>query len=100
MRLFFILFSVFIIVSGCGVDRDYVRQSEWVWDSGFRIGQGDFMKFDKQENIYQLNGDTIYYRGKPKAVLIALSKKFFNLTIRSVETGEIGYYNDIAESVQ
>lgn len=100
MRNLAILFlSVFFCSCG-GVDYKYVKSKYWSYDEGFRVGKGDFMFFDKGNENFSINGDTIFYKSKPTAIIVDLNKKYFSLTLKSIETGELGRYRDESESLQ
>jgi len=79
----------------CGhTDLNYVRSSQWVWDSGYKIGDGDFVDFDS--DFYILSHDTIYRKGIPKCVVIKTDKKGYQMVVKSLD-GQIGYYDDTQE---
>lgn len=95
----FILWLPVLFACNRAIDHEYVSKKMWEYDSGFSVGEGDFMHFSEKQNLFSLRGDTIYYKGRPKAILASLSKKYFNLTVRSIESGELGYYRNIEESM-
>jgi hypothetical protein len=76
-------------------DLKYVKESQWVWDTGFRIGKGDFVEFGKSD-LFQLFSDTITYRGKPVCTVISTDQKMYSMTVKSI-SGEIGFYADTRE---
>jgi hypothetical protein len=76
-------------------DLKYVKESQWVWDTGFRIGKGDFVEFGKSD-LFQLHTDTITYNSKPVCTVISTDKYIYSMTVKSFK-GEIGIYADIRE---
>ena len=53
-----------LILTSCHQrDLGYVRSAQWVWSSGYKIGDGDFVEFDS--DFYQLSNDTVYRKGVP-----------------------------------
>ena len=72
MRAVIIIFLLFVICS-CSDKRvsiddiSYIKINTWIWDKGFKIGQGEFISFDIDSSVFQLKNDTIYYRTIPKA---------------------------------
>ena len=82
------------------VDIEYVRSKVWEHESGFRIGEGDFVVFRNNENLFQLRRDTIYYSDTPKALVKWLDKKRFNLTVVSIDGKESGVYRNQEESLE
>ena len=77
----------------------YVKEKTWSYDSGFKIGDGDFVSFDSAE-LFQLHGDTIYYRNSPKALVKRLNKYFYEMTISSIDGKQKGAYTNVEERLQ
>ena len=77
-------------------DLDYVKYNTWQYDSGFKIGDGDFVQFESPE-IFKLSQDTIYFKGRPKALVKSTSKKKNEMKITSVDTKRSGVYINIKE---
>jgi hypothetical protein len=79
------------------LDVDYIKSTGWSHDKGYTIT--DFINF-KQGLGYSLNGDTIFFENKPRAIITSLDKKGFDLTIRSLDGKDIGHYMDEREMSQ
>ena len=77
-------------------DLDYVKEKTWSYDSGFRIGEGDFVSF-KDSNLFRLQYDTIYYKGSPKATVKTVNKHFYQMTVTSITGKQAGSYTNIEE---
>ena len=92
-------FLCLLFLSSCkhSIDTDYIKNTGWSYDKGYRIT--DFINF-KQGLGYSIKGDTIFFENKPRAIIIALDKKGFNLTIRSLDGKNIGHYMDEKEMSQ
>lgn len=76
----------------CGhTDLSYVRSSQWLWHSGHKIGDGDFVDFDS--DFYILSHDTVYRKGIPKCVVIKTDKRNYQMVVKSFD-GQTGYYDD------
>jgi len=86
--------------SGGETDYAYVKERRWAWDKGFSVGRGDVLFFGGDTGVFILRHDTILYQQKPRALVVELDKEMFNLTVRSIETGETGYYRDEGESLK
>ena len=58
-------YACILVSVGCntGFDRKFIVSKTWEFDSGIRIGNGDFIKFDF--NIVRLKNDTIIKWGRP-----------------------------------
>lgn len=82
------------------VDGTYVRSKTWSYDGGFKIGKGDFVLFDDKEKLLDLKGDTIYYEGKPRAIIESVNKKAFIMKVKSIDGKEAGTYRNPEESLE
>jgi hypothetical protein len=84
------------------VDRDteYVKEKLWSYSGGFKIGLGDFLKLDGDASLFDLKGDTIYYKTKPMARIVRLNKHLFLMKIESLKSGEEGAYINVEERLQ
>ena len=74
------------------IDIEYVKSASWVWDKGFKIGDGDFVDFDTT-NFHTISHDTIFRKGIPRCIIIKTDKDNYLMKVKSL-TGEIGYYDD------
>lgn len=82
------------------IDSTYVKSKTWSYDGGFKVGKGDFILFDEKEKLFELKGDTIYYEGKPRAIIKSVKKKTFTMQIKSIDGKEIGTYRNPEESLE
>lgn len=73
-------------------DLEYVRNNLWEYDKGFRIGDGDLVKFGVDDSVFALKNDTIFYNNKPRAIVTMTNKHFFKMTIMSIDKKEKGFY--------
>jgi hypothetical protein len=80
-------------------DLQYVQEKTWSYDSGFKIGEGDFVSFDSV-GMCQLHQDTIYYRNSPKALIKRLNKHIYEMTISSLDGKQKGTYSNLEERLQ
>ena len=100
MRYLFILTFVLLVMS-CNnepVDLTYVKSKTWSYDHGFKIGRGDFVLFEEKEKLFELKRDTIYYEGKPRAIIKNVNKKTFIMEVQSIGSNETGEYRSTEES--
>jgi hypothetical protein len=88
----FILLKIFLFSPFS--DQD-IKQAEWRYNEGYKIGDGDFMDFVTSQDVYYLKNDTIYFKNNPKAIIVSSNKLFFTLTIKSLKDGEKGVYIDM-----
>lgn len=79
------------------IDLSYVKSNLWSYDSGFKIGEGDFVEFDRKQKIFELKGDTIFYNGNPRAIIESINKKYFLMKIKSIDGKEKGEYTNVEE---
>jgi len=102
MRAVIIIFLLFVICS-CSDKRvsiddiSYVKINTWIWDKGFKIGQGEFISFDSDSSVFQLKNDTIYYRTIPKAIIRKIERKYYELIVSSIDGKTSGVYINIEE---
>jgi len=75
--------------------EEYIKKTEWRFESGDKVGEGDFMEFTTSKNIFYLKNDTIYYKNKPKAIIESSNRIFYTLTVENINSGEKGYYIDM-----
>ena len=73
------------------VDINYVKSAVWQWDKGFKIGDGDYVHFDKTD-FHTISHDTIFRKGIPRCLIIETDKEKYLMIVKSL-IGEIGYYN-------
>ncbi len=99
MVIFFASITTFLFSCANNIDIDYIKSKIWEHDSGFSVGEVDFMTFKNDQILFQLRGDTIYYSGNPKALIKSLDKKYFNLTVTSMDGKESGIYRNQEESL-
>ena len=79
------------------VDLALVRSSNWQYDNGFKIGEGDFLSFDEGSKVFALRGDTIWYKGQPCALIKKMNKKNNELVVESLDKKEKGIYINMEE---
>jgi hypothetical protein len=82
------------------LDFKYIKSKTWTYESGFKIGKGDFVLFDENNKLFDLKKDTIYYEGIPRAIITDLNKKTFTLKIKSIDGKMDGQYRNPEESLQ
>jgi hypothetical protein len=68
----------------------------WSYDGGFKIGEGDFVEFEKS-GLFKLQQDTVYYKDSPRAIVKRLNKYFYQMTISSLDGKQTGSYTNIEE---
>ena len=83
----FIMLKIFFFSQS---SNQYIKQAEWRYNSGYKIGEGDFMDFVTSKDIYYLKNDTIYFKNKPKAIIVSSNKLFFTLNIKDIKNGKKG----------
>ena len=76
------------------IDVGYIKSTGWSYTEGFRVT--DYLTFDNS-GYYSIRNDTIFVDNKPRALIIDLDKKAFDLTIRSLDGKNIGHYADDRE---
>lgn len=99
---YFLLINLSVILFACKdkpIDTVYVKSALWSWSKGFKVGDGDFIEFEKS-NFYTLKGDTILRKGVPRATIIKLDKKNFLMKIKTLDGKQEGEYRDEAESLK
>src|SRR4030095_202233 len=97
-RIILLLLFVICSCSDMGVNTDdisYVKINTWVWDKGFKIGEGDFISFDSDSSIFLLKKDTIYYKAIPKAIIGKVERKNYELIVSSIDGKNSGVYINI-----
>jgi hypothetical protein len=95
MKPVFYTLSLFFL-SACKhpIDVAYIKSTGWSYADGYRVT--DFMNFD-QGTGYIIKGDTIFFEDKPRALIVVLDKKAFDLTIESLDGKRVGHYMDERE---
>jgi hypothetical protein len=81
-------------------DLEYVRNNQWQYDKGFKIGAGDFIEFGLDTLVFTLKKDTIFYKGKARAIVTSTNKHFFEMTVKSIDNKEKGFYANTEEFTQ
>jgi hypothetical protein len=71
-------------------DLNYVQSNLWQWDSGYKIGDGDFVDFDNSA-YYKLSHDTIFREGIPKCIVVWTNAKNYEMKVKSF-AGQTGIY--------
>jgi len=56
-------------------DLNYVKEKQWGYDSGFKIGLGDFVEFDNT-GFFGLHVFQFFAKESPRALVIRLNKHF------------------------
>ncbi len=79
-------------------DKPYIRDKMWSYDGGFKVG-GDFIIF-KDPHLYRLQGDTIFYKDKPQALVVRLNKYMYQLTVSSMDGKQKGTYTNVEERLR
>lgn len=72
-------------------DIEYIQTNQWQYESGYKIGEGDFLEFDI-DTVFVLQSDTIVYKSVPKATIVRLDKYLNEIEIRSLNTKQSGIY--------
>jgi hypothetical protein len=98
-KISFIILLISLISCSDMKDFNYVKSNTWSHHSGFSVGNGDFIIFDTT-NIFYLKLDTIYYRNKPRAIIMDVNKSKFEMKVSSIDKKEIGVYINIKESLK
>lgn len=78
-------------------DLNYVRENTWVYEEGFKIGEGDFVEFEEGDTLFQLRHDTIFYHGEPRAIVTSTNKYFYQMKIKSSKDNQSGEYANTEE---
>jgi hypothetical protein len=100
MKKLLSLFIFCLLSCKSEIDYTYVKNTVWEYEKGFKIGRGDIVLFEKSQNLFVLKDDTIFYNGKPRALIKKLDKRHFQMTISSIDNKQTGFYRDEAESLQ
>jgi hypothetical protein len=102
--MFFIVFKSFrlslfsIIVSKITPpDLEYVKNNQWLYESGFKIGKGDFVEFIEGDPLFQLKGDTIYFNNKPQAIVVKTNQYLYQMIVSSIDGKYKGEYANTDE---
>lgn len=92
--------TVSIVSCKRSLDFDYIKSKTWSYENGFKIGKGDFVLFDKNDKLFDLKQDTIYYEGTPRAIITDLNKETYTLKIKSIDGKLKGEYKNPEESLR
>jgi hypothetical protein len=101
MKLILLMhFSCFVLIS-CNKkisqsDISYVKNEQWLYQNGFKLGDGDWVDFD-DSSYYSIRKDTIFKARKPIALIRKVDQKRFLLILASISTGEKGIYGSASE---
>jgi len=97
-KIFYFLCSL-IFLASCKpkIDIEYIKSTGWSYSDGYRVT--DYCTFDKS-GYYSIKNDTLFVDNIPRAIIICLDKKSYNLTIRSLDGKQIGHYMDDREMIQ
>ena len=98
-------FSLMVLVglSACRrpIDAAYIKTQQWTYEGGFKIGEGDFVQFDiPQLPVFRLVDDTVYYNGKPRAIIVGMTRDSMYIEITSVDGKVKGEYRNVDESLR
>jgi len=93
-----LLFIILGLLISCRkkINFKYVKENMWQYNKGIKIGEGDFIEFDDPQ-FFELHYDTIYYRGKAKAVITDANEVDNELILKDLDTGFNGYYINVVE---
>jgi hypothetical protein len=96
-RYFF--FALFSVVSSkvSSPDLNYVKMNHWQHDSGFRIGEDDFVTFKGDKSLFQLKQDTIYFRGVPSAIVTQTNEYLYQMIVTTIDGQNKGEYANTSE---
>lgn len=91
--------SLFSVISSSITppDLEYVRNNQWLYESGFKIGEGDFVEFIESDTLFQLKGDTIYFKGQPRGLVVKTNKYFYQMIVSSMDGRYRGEYANTDE---
>lgn len=98
--LYLFLFFAFFSCKSSHVDSEdlsYIKANTWQWDSGFKVGEGDMLSFDKDSKVFKIENDIIYFKNEPRALIKSVNKKKLKLTITSLDKKSTGVYINIEE---
>jgi hypothetical protein len=98
-RFFFVSLSSVVYSHLSKPDMNYIKENLWQYDYGFKIGNGDFVKFDAGYD-YELRHDTIFSKGEPKALVVRTNKYFYQMIITSMDGKLKGEYLNTDEFSQ
>jgi hypothetical protein len=100
---YYFLLTALTGLSACRrpVDPAYIKTQQWTHVNGFKIGEGDFVRFDiPQPSIFRLVGDTVYYNGKPRAIIVGMARDSMEIDVTSVDGKVKGEYRNVDESLR
>ncbi len=94
------IFSVILLLlfSMCRkeIDMGFIKSNQWIYQEGFRIGEGSYINF-KKSTLFKINHDTIVYKGVSRAVVIKLNKNANEMVVLSMDGSEEGTYTNTDE---
>jgi hypothetical protein len=97
-HLLFAIITVIFIFLSCKnqpINLSYIRSASWLYDVGFKMGEGDFVEFTDSA-FYSISNDTIYRKGIPVCVVLSANEGVGDLMVKSF-SGQIGRYIDTRE---
>jgi hypothetical protein len=71
------------------IDEKMLTKAVWQYDSGYKIGQGDFIEFD-DSNFCKIRDNVVYYNNQARAEVESVSN--YQLDVISIQTREKGVY--------
>jgi|GEM_PF-1198624 len=94
--------SGIVLLISCkkNLDLNYIKSKTWSYERGFKIGKGDFVLFYKNDQLFDLKHDTIFYKGAPRAIITDLSKEKYTMKVKSIDGKAIGEYRNPEESLE
>lgn len=91
----YFLNSIWIIILGLNscssIDYKYIRDRWWSYESGYRLGKGDFLVFDDSTEI-DIKGDTLFIKGNSTTIITKLDKKHNLLYMEYIGTDSPSVY--------
>lgn len=82
------------------IDVKSVETSLWTWDGGFKVGEGDVISFAIPQQLFAMKGDTLYYRGNPRAIIVEVMDSGYRMKLTSLDRKEVGFYRNVDESLR
>lgn len=70
----------------------YVKKNQWRYESGFKIGNGDFVEFELVDGSFKIKKDTIFYKDKPRGIIVFTNEKTYVFVIKSIDNHKYGLY--------
>ena len=91
MKKYLILLLLILGACSTSIDKGFVIERSWCWDSGYRFDDVDFIHFIEQSQ-FSYNHDTLFCNSKPVGVIVYFNKEYDEIKIKNIENGEIGLY--------